>query len=319
MIIAVRSDFLDDCTTQPSLGPLFAEGVHLVAPLGPTGLRKAIEEPAKLAGLRLEPGLIELILRDAAGAARRAPLRLAHPRRDLAATRGSDAHGRRIRGIRRDLRRDRPVGRPSLSILRWAQQEICRSTLLRLVEIGTDGAPMRRRISLTPLRDDAAHDRVLSALAQARLVSVEEDTLVIAHESLALAWPRLRGWLESDAEGMRTMHALANAAATWEADGRTDEDLYRGARLAAHSVAATRTPELTGSESAFLDESARLHRSTLEEIDARAREERRRTVGCEPHSPQRSDCSSSPSWRADSSWSVPRKPNDSVRTRRSRR
>ena len=276
VIIAVRSDFLDDCTTQPSLGPLFAEGVHLVAPLGPTGLRKAIEEPAKLAGLRLEPGLIELILRDAAGA----PGVLPYVSHTLVETwLRREGATLTVAGYEESGGISGAIAQSADRLYRsfdGAQQEICRSTLLRLVEIGTDGGPMRRRISLKPLRDDPAHDRVLSALAQARLVSVEEDTLVIAHESLAIAWPRLRGWLESDAEGMRTMHALANAAATWEADGRTDEDLYRGVRLdSALEWRATRTPELTGSESAFLDESARLHRSTLEEIDARAREERR--------------------------------------------
>ena len=276
VIIAVRSDFLDDCTTQPSLGPLFAEGVHLVAPLGPTGLRKAIEEPAKLAGLRLEPGLIELILRDAAGA----PGVLPYVSHTLVETWLRREGGTlTVAGYEESGAISGAIAQSADHLYRsfdGGQQEICRSTFLRLVEMGTDGAPMRRRISLTPLRDDAAHDRVLSALTQSRLVSVEEDTLVIAHESLALAWPRLRGWLESDAEGMRTMHALANAAATWEADGRRDEDLYRGVRLAAALEWRTsRTPELTGSESAFLDESARLHRSTLEEIDARALEERR--------------------------------------------
>lgn len=276
VIVAVRSDFLDDCTTQPSLGPLFAEGVHLVPPLSPTGLRKAIEEPAKLVGLRLEPGLVELILRDAAGAPGVLPY-ISHTLVETWLRR--EGATLTVAGYEESGAITGAIAQSADHLYRsfdGAQQEICRSTLLRLVEIGTDGAPMRRRISLTPLRDDAAHDRVLSALTQARLVTVEEDTLAIAHESLALAWPRLRGWLESDAEGMRTMHALANAAATWEADGRTDEDLYRGVRLAAAlEWRTTRSPELTGSEAAFLDESARLHRSTLEESEARARKERR--------------------------------------------
>ncbi len=48
------------------------------------------------------------------------------------------------------------------------------------------------------------------SLARARLVSAEEDSLIVAHESLATAWPRLRGWLEDDAEGARAMSALAD-------------------------------------------------------------------------------------------------------------
>ena len=152
----------------------------------------------------------------------------------------------------------------------------CRATFLRLVEISADGAPMRRRIPITPMRQDAAHDRVLTSLARARLVSAEEDSLIVAHESLATAWPRLRGWLEDDAEGLRAMSALASAANTWETDGRPEEDLYRGARLDA--VLAWRDaadPELTDSEVAFLDASAAQQRAGVEESEQRSRRDRR--------------------------------------------
>jgi hypothetical protein len=116
VVLVVRSDFLDDCAAHPDLAPLVAEGVHLVGPMGPDALREAIEQPAKRAGLRLEPGLVELLLRDAAGEAGALPQPVARTRRDLAAPRGGDAHGRGVRGLRRHLRRDRAVRRPSLPV-----------------------------------------------------------------------------------------------------------------------------------------------------------------------------------------------------------
>ena len=67
VVLVVRSDFLDECAAHPDLAPLVAEGVHLVGPMAPAALREAIEQPARRAGLRLEAGLVELILRDAAG------------------------------------------------------------------------------------------------------------------------------------------------------------------------------------------------------------------------------------------------------------
>ncbi|HET6673058.1 MAG TPA: BTAD domain-containing putative transcriptional regulator [Agromyces sp.] len=258
VIVAVRSDFLDDCAREPSIGPLFTEGVHLVGPLSPSGLRHAIEEPAKLAGLRLEPGLTELILRDAVGSSGALP-HVSHAlvetwlRREGATltVAGYEESG----GISGAIAQS--ADRLFLS-LDATQREICRSTFLRLVEIGADGAPMRRRIPLKPLRADAAHDSVLTGLARARLVSAEEDSLIVAHESLATAWPRLRGWLDDDAEGTRTMHALATAANTWESDDRAEEDLYRGARLQAAVEWRDDTgPELTESEREFLEASAR--------------------------------------------------------------
>lgn len=276
VIVAVRADFLSSCAAEPSIGPLFAAGVHLVGPLGPVGLRSAVEEPARLAGLRLEPGLVELILRDAAGA----PGVLPHVSHALVET------WLRREGATLTVAGYEDSGGISGAIAKSADQlylsldsdarATCRATFLRLVEISADGAPMRRRIPITPMRQDAAHDRVLTSLARARLVSAEEDSLIVAHESLATAWPRLRGWLEDDAEGVRAMSALASAASTWEADGRPDEDLYRGARL--NAVVAWRDaadPELTPSEDAFLEASAAHERATIDEIEHRARHDRK--------------------------------------------
>ena len=275
VIVAVRADFLSSCAAEPSIGPLFAAGVHLVGPLGPDGLRSAIEEPARLAGLRLEPGLVELILRDAAGA----PGVLPHVSHALVET------WLRREGATLTVAGYEDSGGISGAIAKSADQlylsldpearATCRATFLRLVEISADGSPMRRRIPITPMRQDAAHDRVLTSLARARLVSAEEDSLIVAHESLATAWPRLRGWLEDDAEGLRAMSALATAATTWEAEGRPAEDLYRGARLAAllawRDAAA---PELTESEVAFLEASASQERAAVEEIEHRAKRDR---------------------------------------------
>lgn len=276
VIVAVRADFLSSCAAEPSMGPLFASGVHLVGPLGPDGLRSAIEEPARLAGLRLEPGLVELILRDSAGA----PGVLPHVSHALVET------WLRREGATLTVAGYEDSGGISGAIAKSADQlylsldpdarATCRATFLRLVEMSADGAPMRRRIPITPMRQDAAHDRVLTSLARARLVSAEEDSLVVAHESLATAWPRLRGWLEDDAEGIRAMSALASAANTWDADGRPDEDLYRGARLDA--VLAWREsahPELTGTEAAFLAASRAQQRAAMDEIEHRARHDRR--------------------------------------------
>ncbi|MGW4930931.1 nSTAND1 domain-containing NTPase [Agromyces sp. NPDC004153] len=276
IIVAVRADFLSSCAAAPGIGPLFAAGVHLVGPLTPEGLRSAIEEPAALAGLRLEPGLVELILRDAAGA----PGVLPHVSHALVET------WARREGSTLTVAGYEDSGGISGAIAQSADhlylsldpeaRATCRSTFLRLVEIGADGAPMRRRIPIRPMRQDAAHERVLASLASARLVSAEEDSLVVAHESLATAWPRLRGWLEDDAEGLRTMRSLATAADTWEADGRPDEDLYRGARL--NAVLAWRDaahPELTDTEEAFLEASADHERAAVEEIEQRARHDRR--------------------------------------------
>jgi WD40 repeat protein len=87
-------------------------------------------------------------------------------------------------------------------------------------------------------------------------VTVDEDTVELAHEALLREWPRLRGWLAEDIEGRRLHQHLINTAAEWERSGRDPAELYRGARLAAAlDWAASHDPELNELERAFLDES----------------------------------------------------------------
>lgn len=72
------------------------------------------------------------------------------------------------------------------------------------------------------------------------------------------------------------MHVLAAASSAWEAGGRPEEDLFRGARLqTALEWRNAHAPELTTSESEFLDASTALHRSHLEELEERTRQDRR--------------------------------------------
>ena len=64
----------------------------------------------------------------------------------------------------------------------------------------------------------------------ARLLSSNGDTVEMAHESLAGAWPRLRWWLDDDVEGLRILRHLTVAAESWDELGRPDSELYRGVR-----------------------------------------------------------------------------------------
>ena len=65
-----------------------------------------------------------------------------------------------------------------------------------------------------------------------RLVTSDDGVVEIAHEALARAWPRLRGWLEDDVEGQRILHHLSATADSWDSLGRPPSELYRGIRLA---------------------------------------------------------------------------------------
>ncbi len=134
---------------------------------------------------------------------------------------------------------------------------------------------MRRRVPLEELDADRDDDvrRVLDVLADSRLVTIGEGSVEVAHEALLREWPRLRGWLEEDAEGRRLHRHLAIAARDWQATGRDPGELYRGARLAAMlDWVTTHDAELKASERAFVDAS----RAQSEAEAARARRTNRR-------------------------------------------
>ena len=96
--------------------------------------------------------------------------------------------------------------------------------------------------------------RVLDVLTERRLLTVGAGAVEVAHEALLREWPRLRRWLEEDAEGRRVRRHLAHAAREWDGGGRDRGELYRSARLAsALEWRADHEPELTAVERAFLD------------------------------------------------------------------
>jgi hypothetical protein len=76
------------------------------------------------------------------------------------------------------------------------QRPKLRSVLLRLVSPAPNGEPVRARVPTRVLGGDADRERLLGLLVRARLVTAEEDTVELAHEALARAWPRLRSWLQ---------------------------------------------------------------------------------------------------------------------------
>ncbi|GAA5199176.1 BTAD domain-containing putative transcriptional regulator [Microbacterium jejuense] len=257
VLMTLRSDFLDRATGLPHIGGVIGRGVYAIGPLSAEGLREAIEQPAARAGLRLEAGLVELILRDAGD--RRATLpHVSHAlvetwiRREGATltVAGYEASG----GIAGAIAQSAETLYRSLEP---EQADACHALLLRLVQRGPDGATVRRIAHLEPLVDDTARRRVLDRLVAARLLTVDGDTVMVAHEAIARAWPRLDGWLERDAASARVMALVASTAELWDADGRREEDLLRGARLqAAVEWAEASDPDLTVSERALIDESA---------------------------------------------------------------
>ena len=141
------------------------------------------------------------------------------------------------------------------------QRKALHDLLLRLVSPGQQGEPVRTRVPRRQVVAAPDQDELVDRLVRTRLVTSDDGVLEIAHEALARAWPRLRGWLEDDVEGQRILHHLSTTADTWDALGRPASELYRGVRLAQALEWRDRPhPELNETETAFLDAVRRARR-----------------------------------------------------------
>jgi WD40 repeat protein/DNA-binding SARP family transcriptional activator len=270
VVLAVRADYYGACAAHPRLARLVGASQVLVGPMRPEELVRAIEEPAQRAGLIVEPALVTRLVEDVAGQAGGLPL-LSTALLELWQRRD----GRRLRlatyeqthGVQGAVAR---LAEDAYGRLGPHEKAVARRMLLRLAGTGEGDAMVRRQVPLDELetdRDERAA-RVLEVLTASRLVTVAEGTAEVAHEALLREWPRLRGWLEEDAEGRRLHRHLTLAARDWDGGGRDAAELYRGTRLAAAlDWAVAHDAELNTTERGFLDAS----RSASERTQRRLR------------------------------------------------
>ena len=67
MLVAVRADFYGRCAAYPELSRLLGANHVLVGPMRRAELRRAIELPARRAGLHVEPELVDALVADVEG------------------------------------------------------------------------------------------------------------------------------------------------------------------------------------------------------------------------------------------------------------
>jgi DNA-binding SARP family transcriptional activator/ABC-type branched-subunit amino acid transport system substrate-binding protein len=257
VVLVLRADHVAATAALPELRRMVEDGLYLLGQMTEPQLREAIEGPAREAGLRLEPGLVDVLVRDVANEPGGLPL-LSHALAETWARR--EGRVLTVAGYNDAGGVDGAVASTAERLyeeLPNTQQTTARSLFLRLVEMVDDGDPVRHRLPRTIFDDeDQSARQVIDMLLRARLVTAGHDSLQIAHEALALAWPRLRAWLDEDREGQRILRHLTTAAQAWIARDRDPAELYRGSRLqTAEDWADAHPDELSGSESSFLDAS----------------------------------------------------------------
>ena len=277
LVLSLRADHLEDLAPFPGVAEVIEQGLLLLVPMGQAQLRRAIEGPALRVGLRLEPGLVDLLIRDVQGEPAALPL-LSHVLHETWERREGPtltvAAYQDTGGVQHAVAQTAETLYDSLND---TQRTLLRGLLLRLVTPVEDGEAARTRVPRDKIVIDEQHRELVERLVAARLLTVNEEHVEIAHEALFREWPRLRGWLEEDIDGQRLFRHLTGAADAWSDLGRPDSELYRGARLARALEWRDRaTPELDDTEQAFLDASLALNQT--EEHAAAAQADHQRIV-----------------------------------------
>ena len=144
VVVTLRADQMVHLTVEQDFARMAEQGVLLVAPLEGRALREAIEEPARRAGVRLEHGLVDLMIRDTEGQPGALPL-LSHA---LVETWRRREHGAAdCRGLSRLGRAPggrRCLGRPTLrEPHRRGAGPAPSAVMLRMVSVSDGGEPVR--------------------------------------------------------------------------------------------------------------------------------------------------------------------------------
>ncbi|MDJ0837790.1 MAG: protein kinase [Acidobacteriota bacterium] len=242
VLLTMRSDFLGKNVAFPDLNSYIVENSIQVGPMSRNDLARAIECPARLAGLSLEPGLLDRILDEVTGASGELPL-MEHALLEL--------YERRNGGLL-TLQAYEEIGGIEGALARRAEAEYGqlddtgRETLrkmftLCLIHPGEGVEDTRRRATREELTavgtTPSLVDNLLERWVQARLLTSAGDNergrvmIDVAHETLIRKWDRIRAWMTEDRETARLVGRLRRSAQAWEASARDRDLLLRGGPL----------------------------------------------------------------------------------------
>ena len=278
VVISVRADYEARCADYPELVDSVQDR-YLVTAMTERQLRMAITEPAKIADLRVDSDLVEVLLAEmragrgviGAGMLPLLSYALDQAWRNRTSAKLTLADYERTGGIEGAVASSAQRVYDQLTV---GQQAAARQVFTRLVATTSDGADTIDRATRAELTEGKkpaqARDveAVLEAFAAERLLTLAADTVEISHEALLTAWPLLQdAWLAETRTDRIIRTRLRNVAAEWAAHSRDPSYLYGGSLLeAAVRAAASNSGDpghyspLIQAEREFLDASSRAQR-----------------------------------------------------------
>jgi WD40 repeat protein len=231
VVATLRSEFLTDLLSG-RFAHLFRRPV-IIGTLDELSVIRAVEEPAALAGMQFEPGVVSRMVTDAAGG-QALPLLayVLHELYDRTRGRGVVAEEiyQQLGGVRGALAKQ--ADRVTAELSATFDEDTILRTLLKFVTL-EGPQPTRRRVRRGEL--DLTEQRIVAAFIDARLLTsttTEGDAVVdVAHEALFEYWPPLRQQVATNSEDLRHRTQLEHWVLDWEQSGRQHAFLLSGERL----------------------------------------------------------------------------------------
>ena len=243
-LITLRADFYGECFEHPTLPKAIAANLYAVRAIDSEQMAEVVEKPAAMAGLKLEPGLVEAILFDLGegpsnlALLQHTLLQLWNQRSGETLTHATYEAIGRVQGALEHHAED------VFAHLSADEAKQARRLLLQLVVPGKEGGATRRRACIKDLlpagESREIGRRVLKRLVEQRLLSVSrsmgddegEETVEVVHESLLRGWKRLRDWLDKDWEFLFWRQRMRAAFDAWQESGCDSGALLGGGPLA---------------------------------------------------------------------------------------
>ncbi len=284
LIITLRADFIAAALEVPALAQALQQSSVLVPPrLSLDDYRRVIVNPSGQVGLKVEPELVEVLLRELNHSVGDLPL-LEFVLEQLwqHRTHGEltlEAYQQQLGGIKGALERCSQALYESLDS---AAQECAKWIFLSLTQLGEGTEDTRRRIYKSELivkkYPQPLVERTLQTLTAAKLIvmnlaETEEHkgtkkgesppirhspilhsavTVEVAHEILIRHWSTLRWWLEENRSRLRSQRQIEQAAQLW-LQGHSPDFLLQGVRLAeAEDIYIKYTDELSDDVQQFI-------------------------------------------------------------------
>ena len=286
LIITLRADFIASCLEIPVLAKLLRHNSVLIPPrLSLDDYRRVIINPAKQVGLKVEPELVEILLRELDRSAGDLPLlefvleQLWHHRVNGELT--LKAYQEKLGGIKGALERSSQEVYENLDP---QAQECAKWIFLSLTQLGEGTEDTRRRVNKSELIVKKYPvdlvEKTLQIFTAAKLVvmNLEEEydenlaagkgdfntqnvetelirslptgnpsvTVEVAHEILIRHWSTLRWWLEENRARLRSQRQIEQAAQLWKENNRHSDFLLQGVRFVeAEDIYVKYTDELS--------------------------------------------------------------------------